>query len=223
MIKIGCAGYPVGQSRYQRRFDFVEIGRKGSAPARAATVDGWRKKAPQTFEFSVYGEGIFERLRATAWSAKRSKRPPGDGIRHILDVGAGLNARLLVFPTPGLAPHADNATRVEAAFLQVPRNERLVFWDAPKNWPESLLERLASRAGVYLTDDAFAAGPAGRQGPVQYIRLPLGGRQRMTERQFETVQRRCTARLAYVVFDHGGHAWDNATRFHAFLGAAREQ
>jgi uncharacterized protein YecE (DUF72 family) len=53
MIKVGCAGFPTSMERYFGNFRLVELNSTFYQYPRMETVEGWREKAPENFEFTV--------------------------------------------------------------------------------------------------------------------------------------------------------------------------
>ena len=53
MIKVGCAGFPTSMERYFGNFRPVELNSTFYQYPREKTVEGWREKAPENFEFTI--------------------------------------------------------------------------------------------------------------------------------------------------------------------------
>jgi uncharacterized protein YecE (DUF72 family) len=53
MIKVGCCGFPTSMKKYFQSFNLVELNSTFYRYPYMETVEGWRKKAPKSFDFSV--------------------------------------------------------------------------------------------------------------------------------------------------------------------------
>jgi len=53
MIRVGCCGFPTSMEKYFERFSLVELNSTFYHYPRQITAEGWRAKAPKSFEFTV--------------------------------------------------------------------------------------------------------------------------------------------------------------------------
>jgi uncharacterized protein YecE (DUF72 family) len=75
MIRVGCCGFPTSTKKYFESFDLVELNRTFYHYPQEKTVEGWRKTAPENFEFTVKAhQDISHKARMNFWRVKLVKK-----------------------------------------------------------------------------------------------------------------------------------------------------
>jgi hypothetical protein len=190
MLKIGCAGFPVGRDRYWRTLSFVEA-RTGEAMPQLATLEGWRGGAPADAEFSVQAYRLITHgpqdrgFPPAGKKLTRARQGACGAFRETIEVhGAwqatkaaaeALGARVVVFETPAsFQPGPDRLRDLYRFFKTLPRGRFSYVWHPRSSeWTLSLLGKVCGELGLSRAFD-----PLRESGPstgLRYLR-PLGPR-----------------------------------------------
>ncbi len=122
VVKIGCCGYPVSMGRYYETFDLVELNNTFYRYPRHSTVEGWRKKAPENFEFTVKAHQDIShnyRLRLEDTSEAFEK------MKQICKI---LYSRILLIQTPA-SFKPDLLEVAEEFFRGIERDNLTLVWE----------------------------------------------------------------------------------------------
>ncbi|MGB9671772.1 MAG: DUF72 domain-containing protein [Candidatus Bathyarchaeales archaeon] len=193
MIKVGCCGFAASMKRYFEVFGLVELNRTFYEYPRLETVEGWRERAPETFEFTV---------KAHQDITHRAKMRLDDDCRRAFEqmkrICKVLGARVLLFQTPG-SFRPEMLCEAEKFFSSVDREGLTLVWETRgSEWekPEvyERLSRVLRVLDVVHVTDPFRVLPA-YVGEVAYFRLHGLGRE-LYYYQFTDVELR---RLGEVV------------------------
>lgn len=169
MIKVGCCGFAASMKRYFEAFELVELNRTFYEYPRLDTVEGWREKAPEAFEFTVKAHQDI--------THKAKMRLDDDCVKafeYMRQICKILKARILLFQTPGsLRP--ERLSEAEKFFRGVDRENLTLVWETRgSEWEkpevyEGLSRVLRSLDVVHVTDP-FRVLPA-YTGHIAYFRL----------------------------------------------------
>jgi len=160
--------------KYYESFSLVELNRTFYEYPRMSTVEGWRAKAPQDFEFTVKAhQDITHRFRFEM----EPSLPLFETMKQICQT---LKARILLIQTPGsfrpdkLSDAMKFLGKVKRDDLVVVWETRGLAWDLP-DVRKKLSERLEALNVIHVTDP-FKALPV-YTGNVVYFRLHGLGKQ----------------------------------------------
>ncbi|MGB9854384.1 MAG: DUF72 domain-containing protein [Candidatus Bathyarchaeales archaeon] len=169
MIKVGCCGFPTSMKRYFESYRLVELNSTFYEYPQLETVEGWREKAPENFEFTVKAHRDIShksKMRVDETSLKAFER-----MKQICRI---LKAEVLLIQTPG-SFRPDKLGDAEKFFKAVNREDlvlvwetRGVEWEKPEVY-ERLGQVLSSLDIVHVTDP-FRILPA-YTGRIAYFRL----------------------------------------------------
>lgn len=169
MIRVGCCGFPTSMKKYFENFSLVELNSTFYQYPRERTVEGWREKAPEDFEFTVKAHQDIShkaKLRVEETSLQAFER-----MERICKV---LNSKMLLIQTPD-SFRPDRLGDAEKFFEKVDREELVLVWEtrglAWENFEvRKMLGQVLERLDVTHVTDPFRVMPA-YTGEVAYFRL----------------------------------------------------
>ncbi|MGQ9506318.1 MAG: DUF72 domain-containing protein [Candidatus Bathycorpusculaceae bacterium] len=169
MIKVGCCGFPTSMKKYYENFNLVELNRTFYEYPRIETVEGWRKKAPETFEFTVKAHQDIshkEKMEINDASLQAFEK-----MKKICKI---LNSKILLIQTPG-SFRPDKLQEAKKIFAKVNREGLVLVWETRGSaWENAeTYERLGQvleEIDVSHVTDPFRIMPA-YTGEVAYFRL----------------------------------------------------
>lgn len=218
MLKVGCAGFPIGRDRYWRSLSFVEA-RTGEVMPRPATLAEWRAGAPVAAEFSVQASRLITHGREDRGfpPAGRKLTPARQlqcgGFRDSLEVyeawratadaARALGARIVVFETPAsFQPGPDRLRDFYRFFQKVPRGTFACVWQPRGSaWEPRLLDKVCGDLGLIRAVDPLKER-APERGSFRYLR-PRGPRAGgLGVDDLSTIRAAAAGKPAYLVFSH---------------------
>lgn len=235
MVKIGCAGFPVGRDRYWRELEFSEAA-TGAVMPRRATLDGWKADVPQGGELAVQAYRLITHgphdagFPAAGKKLSRARQPLCGAFRETLEVheawlatkaaAEALGARLVVFETPAsFQPGPDRLRDMYRFFKAFPRGRLTPVW-APRGaeW-ERLADRVCGDLGLERAFDPLREKPPAR-GRLRYLRPGVPRGSFLGVDDMSTIAAAVAAQAAHVVFSHRA-SFTDALRLKALLGRRR--
>jgi uncharacterized protein YecE (DUF72 family) len=186
MMKVGCAGFPIGQDRYWKSLSFVEA-RTGEIMPREETLTRWRQEAPKEAEFSVQAYRLLTHSRED-----RGFPPAGKKLTSHRQLQCGwfrdtletyeawnatkaavdlLGARTIIFETPSsFLPGPDRVRDLNRFFKALPRRGRtegLTYVWHPRSpaWDAKMCEKICGDLGLVRAYDPFK-----EKGPLRGLR-----------------------------------------------------
>lgn len=168
MIKVGCCGYPVSQTRYHETFNLVELNSTFYRYPSISTAERWRKKSPSGFEFTVKAhQDISHKYRLRVEQAAE----PFERIKQICRV---LEAKIILIQTPGSFT-TKNLNDAERFFREVNRDGFILVWETRgPSWESEdgfrALKSVLSELNVTHVTDPLKMRPA-YVSSVAYFRL----------------------------------------------------
>ncbi|MGQ9538305.1 MAG: DUF72 domain-containing protein [Candidatus Bathycorpusculaceae bacterium] len=159
MIKVGCCGFPTSMKRYFENYGLVELNSTFYGHPRLETVEGWREKAPENFEFTV---------KAHQDISHKSKMRLDDAclkaFEQMKQICKTLKAKILLIQTPG-SFRPDRFDDAEKFFETVNREGLTLVWETRGLEWEKLevyekLSRVLKRLDVVHVTDPFRVLPA---------------------------------------------------------------
>ncbi|MBS7654724.1 DUF72 domain-containing protein [Candidatus Bathyarchaeota archaeon] len=158
MIKVGCCGFPISQTKYYEIFSLVELNSTFYKYPTPLTAQKWRSKAPENFEFTVKAhQDISHKYRLRIEQSK----DPFERIKQICRI---LNAKIILIQTPA----SFSIKELEKAgefFRKINREDFILVWETRgTSWEsEESYKRLKDVLGelnVTHVTDPFKLMPA---------------------------------------------------------------
>jgi len=223
-IKVGCCGFAASQKKYFATLPVVEINRTFYEYLKDSLLAGWRRRAPEGFEFTVKAhQDLTHRLRL------RYGREAEEALRKVHHECDILKARVLLFQTPGSFRFNDLSTAVDF-FERADRAGRIFVWETRgSSWEtdearRALAERLAELDIPHVVDP-LRLEPAYTGEKVAYFRLHgLGKRMYYYEHTDEELERVAAVARKYedrvetvYVFFNNLAMFNDAVRFKTYL------
>jgi uncharacterized protein YecE (DUF72 family) len=213
--------------KYYESFNLVELNNTFYQYPKMETVEGWRKKAPETFEFTVKAHQDIshkEKMKITDACLQ--------AFEKMKKICKTLNSKILLIQTPG-SFRPEKLGDVEKFFKEVNR-ESLVFvwetrgpaWETPEIYEK--LRRVLEGVNVSHVTDPFRVMPA-YTSEVAYFRLHGLGEQmyyyQYTDVELKRLKESITSyekngKMVYVLFNNLSMLED-ATRFKSYLAEGK--
>jgi len=169
MIKVGCCGFPTSMKKYFENFSLVELNSAFYQYPREKTVEGWREKAPENFEFTVKAhQDISHKAKLKAEEASLQ------AFERMKQICNALSAKILLIQTPG-SFRPDRLADAEKFFREVNREDLVLVWETrgPAWETTEAYEKLGQvleKLDVVHVTDPFRVMPA-YTGEIAYFRL----------------------------------------------------
>ncbi|MFI5346897.1 MAG: DUF72 domain-containing protein [Elusimicrobiota bacterium] len=219
MLKVGCAGFSIGQDRYWRSLSFLEA-KTGEVMPRPATLAAWRSGALAGAEFSVQAYRLITHGREDRGfppAAKKKLTPSRQlhcgGFRDTLEVHEAwmstkaaveaLGAKAVVFETPAsFQPGPDSLREFYRFFKKISRGSVSVVWHPRgSSWEPRLSDKVCGELGLIRAFDPLKER-APQRGAFRYLR-PLGPRVgTFSVDNMSTIREAAIEKPSYVVFSH---------------------
>jgi len=123
MIKVGCCGYPTSMKRYHAQFGLVEINTTFYQFPRPSTVEGWRKKAPPNFEFTVKAN-----QQITHKSRMKLEQASKAAFKQMKQICDTLKSKILLFQTPA-SFRPEKLEMAKSFFAELERDDLIFVWE----------------------------------------------------------------------------------------------
>ncbi|MFQ5899468.1 MAG: DUF72 domain-containing protein [Candidatus Methylomirabilia bacterium] len=235
MIRVGCCGWPVSQSRYYDAFDLIEVQESFYRLPRVATVEKWRAAAPSNFEFVLKAPQLithepssptYRRLR-TPLSGQRARqygafRPTAEILQvwdETLTLARTLRSAIVLFQCPGsFALTAEHVGNLKTFFRRVDRGGLAFAWEPRGAWSDGEVKALCKRLELIHCVDPFQRRSV--WGEPAYFRLHGRGgyHYRYSEAELRELLRLLKPyRHAYVLFNNSA-MFDDARSLSKLLG-----
>jgi uncharacterized protein YecE (DUF72 family) len=218
MLKLGCAGFPIGRDRYWRSLSFVEA-LTGETMPRPATLADWRSSAPPEAEFAVQAYRLITHGREDRGYPKAGKKlalsrqDHCGGFRDTLEVheawmstkaaAEALGAKVIVFETPAsFQPGPDRLRDMYRFFKVLARGRFTCVWHPrSRAWSAELADKVCAELGLIRAFDPLKERPPER-GAFRYLR-PLGPRAgALSVDNMATIREAAREKPSYLVFTH---------------------
>jgi uncharacterized protein YecE (DUF72 family) len=175
VIKIGCCGFGMSQSKYMSTFSLVEVQQTFYQPPQAATLAKWRLAAPTNFEFAMKAWQLITHT-AKSPTYRRLKRSlnakelsdSGDfrltpivreAFALTLECAIALRAKRVLFQCPAsFTPTDKHIDNMRKFFSSVERPRTMNFyWEPRGDWSLELVEKLCAELGLFHVVDPFTS------------------------------------------------------------------
>lgn len=159
MIRVGCAGFSIPQTRYFQELLLLEVQETAIRTPGPGTVSRWHREAPPGFEWTL----LAPPLALDGGPAK---------LGAVLELARTLRAKAAVLQIGAdIAATKPNRAALRKACDSLPRAPGLSWVvELPSTWRASERKAVASECGVVVAGDPLAAPPPA--GSTAYLRLP---------------------------------------------------
>lgn len=169
MIKVGCAGFSIPQTRYFREFTLLEVQDTHTGVPGEGTLRRWQREAPEGFTFTMLAP-----RDPAGFSDSKEWRQQLSGV---LAFGKALGVRTLVFLSPPeFGATKQNRAQLRAFFGKLPRKGLCLVWEPPAGWSKTEAAAVGADNDLVVAVDPLAntrydhkrayfrmPGPAGRR------------------------------------------------------------
>ena len=235
MIKVGCAGYPIGRDRYWRSLAFTETD-TGKGLPRLETLAAWRADIP------AGGEAALQALRtithgpddrgfpASARKFPKTRQAQCGAFRESMEVheawmatkasAEALGAKIVVFESPASFQPGPDRLRDMYRFFKGAARGRLIFVWQPRGgeW-SSMGDKVCADLGLIRAFDPLRQPPP-KKGAFLYLRPGLARMGSLSVDNMATIARACTEAPAYVALSHRA-AFQDSERLKEYLTGGR--
>ncbi len=157
LVKVGCCGYPTSTKSYYNAFRLVELNVTFYRYPRISTVEGWRRKAPEAFEFTIKAhQDLSHKFKLKA------EGPCFEAFERMKAICKALRANVLLIQTPA-SFKPDELRKAKEFFENVNREGLIVAWETRGSaWDlpdvrKELINVLSEVNVVHVTDPLRAA------------------------------------------------------------------
>ena len=235
MLKIGCAGFPIGQDRYWRTLSFLEA-RTGEIMPRPATLQAWKREAPAGAEFALQAYRLITHgpddagFPAAGKRLTPARRAQCGAFRESLEsheawgatkaAAEVLGAVAVVFETPpSFQPGPDRLRDLYRFFKSSARGKLPCVWQPRSREWQGLADKVCADLGLIRAYDPLQER-APERGAFRYLR-PRGPRAGgLSVDNLSTIASVDGDRPAYLALSHRD-AFRDAERLLAAGGRAR--
>lgn len=240
-LVVGTCGFSArgGRRVYFKTFPAVEVQDTFYRIVRKATLEKWRREAPEWFEYTVKAfQGVSHPPSSPTWrrsnlkipAEKRDKygyfRPTEEVMEswlYTLDAAKTLGSRFIVIQTPAsFRPTPENIENIRSFFKRAPRDGFYIGWEPRGEWNNmaNILQEVFSELGLVHVVDPFRRREV-VETEVRYYRLHgRGGREvnyryRYTDEDLEELLEYVSslnARRVYIMFNNV-YMFEDAKRF----------
>lgn len=235
MIRVGCAGYPVGRDRYWQALSFVETD-TGKGLPRLETLAAWRADIPQG------GEAALQALRTITHGPEDRGFPPSSrklpknrqalcgSFRESLEVheawmatkasAEALGARIVVFESPAsFQPGSDRLRDMYRFFKGIARGKLNLVWQPRGAEWSSLADKVCAELGLIRAFDPLRQPPP-RKGVFLYMRPVIARMGVLGVDNMATIAAASADIPTYVALSHRA-SFRDAERLKDLLGSKR--
>jgi len=182
MIKPGICGFCKSQKEIFEKIRLLEVQKTFYNPPLEKTVEKWRKRAPEDFEFTVKAWQVITHPASSPTYKKltralKNKENCGffqptkevfDAFDTIVTISRLLKARIIVFQTPArFKPTGENIRNMEEFFSSVNR-EFVYVWESRGDWNPTVIKGICEELNLVDGCDPFKRAPVTEQ---LYFRL----------------------------------------------------
>ncbi|PIR19788.1 MAG: hypothetical protein COV48_00080 [Elusimicrobia bacterium CG11_big_fil_rev_8_21_14_0_20_64_6] len=233
MIKVGCAGYPVGRDRYWRSLAFLEA-ETGKGLPRLETLAAWRADIPSD------GEAALQALRTVTHGPEdrgfpvsgrklpKKRQSLCGAFRESLEVheawmatkaaAAALGSKIVIFETPSsFQPGSDRLRDMYRFFKGASRGKLVFVWHPRGTEWDSLGDKVCAELGLIRAFDPLRQPPP-RKGAFLYMRPSVARVGSLSVANMSTIAAAAADVPAYVALSHRS-SFRDAERLKAALSS----
>ncbi|HDN02255.1 MAG TPA: DUF72 domain-containing protein [Candidatus Bathyarchaeota archaeon] len=236
-LKIGCCGFIKSRKKYYEDFKIVEIQRTFYKPPMVKTAEKWRAEAPEGFEFTMKAwQLITHPYTSPTWRKAGIKvedkikeryghlQPTRENIEawnKTVEIASRLQAKIIVIQCPpSFKATEENISNARTFLEEASRSGYTIGLELRhKSWTPEKTRRLLELPGVIHVTDLLKEKPVIVK-DIVYSRLHgldgINYRYKYTDqdlkRLLETVNTLAGFKEAYILFNNGYNAYDDAKR-----------
>lgn len=235
MIRVGCAGYPVGRDRYWRSLAFVETD-TGKGLPRLETLAAWRADIPAGGEASLQAlrsitHGPEDRgFPASGRKLLKNRQVLCGAFRDSLEVyeawmatkaaAEALGSAIVVFESPpSFQPGSDRLRDMYKFFKGAARGKLTFVWHPRGAEWSSLGDKVCADLGLIRAFDPLRQPPP-RKGTFLYMRPAIARMGALSVDNMATIAEASSGVPAYVALSHRS-SFRDAERLKDVLGSKR--
>ena len=172
-IKIGCCGFRASRQSYYSLLNAVEVQHTFYQPPQLATLERWRREAPEEFEFSLKAWQLIthqassptyrrlkRKLTEEEEAASGSFRPTAlvqEAWEATRASAKALGASAVVFQCPAsFRPTNENIAHLLNFFGTMERGGLTFCWEPRGGWPREVIKELCDHLNLWHVVDPFA-------------------------------------------------------------------
>lgn len=240
-LRAGCAGFPVGRSRYFKLLSTVEVDATFAGSPRLSTLEGMRAEAPPGFEFSMRASQLITHSESSpgfrpegAKSVSRKRLPFLGHFRDTPEVGLAweasraaaeaLGARFVVFETPAsFYPDANHLRDMYRFFKAIRRGRAALVWQPRADWEGKLLRKVCADLELLRARDPLdqfssdQSNPLAARAPLNYFRLRGGTAGGYGPGELSEIKKASADAPSYIYFLNRMHGFRDACGLTALL------
>lgn len=187
-LKVGCCGYPIAMRKYFQTFCLVEVQSTFYNLPRTSTAEGWRKIAPEGFEFTMKAwQVVTHPAESPSWRRTRLRIQESDKDKYgllrpteqnlaawneTMILSKVLGCRICVVQTPPSFRFSEENVQGVKDFFRSAKRDVLVAWEPRGTWAEHELQtgRLCRELALIHVVDFLRRRPSFVQ-DIAYVRL----------------------------------------------------
>lgn len=236
LLKVGCCGFGMRQSKYTAEFETVEIQQTFYQPPKRNTLLNWRTSAPASFDFAIKAWQLithtsksptYRRLRSalTAREASeagnfRSTVVVNDAWQVTLECAEALNASYILFQCPAsFNPTEINLENMRAFFSSIerPRNRLLCWEPRGASWTNEVVSMLCEELGLLHVVDPFVSRSVTPENFYYRLHGRTGWRHDFDLSELETLSLMVPANTPGRVYFNNARMVEDASTFKAVI------
>lgn len=178
-MKIGCCGFPISMEEYFKKFEVVEVQKTFYKPPSLETVEKWRSRAPESFEFTVKAWQVITHPPTSPTYRKASLKLEDAGffkpIREVFEawevtkeIAKVLKAKFILFQTPKSFKESEESIRNMREFFNSIEREFIFGWEA-RGWSTQMVKKVCEDLNLIHVVDPFESQPV--YGDLKYFRI----------------------------------------------------
>lgn len=221
-IKVGCCGWCKPHADYFEDFKVIEIQKTFyQPPARKSTLERWRKKAPDDFEFVIKAWQLithppksptYRKLRKQIPSGKKENygyfQPTPEVFKawqKMDQIAQILNSKVILFQTPSsFEPTLEHRQNLTQFFQQINGRDYTLVWEPRGDWKPNQVKEICKAQGLVHGVDPFKQSPT--TGEINYFRLHgkpgYNLRYKYTKQDLKRLKSFCNKKISYVMFNN---------------------
>lgn len=238
-IKVGTCGFQKSRSAHYRYLDVLEVQQTFYDPPSPDRLEGWRREAPESFEFTVkawmlitheYNARLWRRVKRelkgdpSNYGGFKPTREVMEAWEETLEAARALDAKVIVFQTPrSFQPTTPNIRNLKNFITSVYEKDIVLAWEPRGAWWDhgELLAQLSQDLELLIVGDPLTGKNPYCSKSRCYYRLHGIGRgetnysYKYTDNDLARLYERLEEYSSYVnyVLFNNIHSFDDALRF----------
>jgi uncharacterized protein YecE (DUF72 family) len=215
--------------KYFEEFNLTEVQKTFYNPPKIETIEKWRKKAPEDFEFTIKAWQVITHPPSSPTYRKagiamkncgffKPTKEVFEGWEKTNEIAKALNARIILFQTPASFKENKENEKNMVEFFSSIGGEFIFVWE-PRGWGDEGIEKICKELNLTHCTDPFVAKPL--HGEIVYLRLH-GSHAKMYRHRYSDEELQWLAKCfedekdVYVLFNNV-HMYNDALRFRSLV------